>query len=169
MIFIKLNTDYYFKVHKPNTVLDKLVSADKCSSTTIGCGAVAQLEFNHKSCAATKQQVEKLEQKIEVSDKQIQTLENKLDHLTQMVKDNFELILSDGNKNIFEALGNNDFYLEKKARCDTNTPATTTIPTSSRDISGPGCECTTTTAAAPTTTNPMAEGWYLTRYICTHQ
>ena len=67
MICIQSITDYSWQVHKPNTVLDTIVSADNCSSTTIGCGAVGQLEFNHNSCSipATEEQVEKLEINLE--------------------------------------------------------------------------------------------------------
>jgi esterase/lipase len=102
MICIQSINNYSWQVHKPNTVLDTIVSADNCSSTTIGCGAVGQLEFNHKTCAdpATKQQVEQLELKLEqtienqVDDlsKKLETQAEQIDALTKMVKDNFDLM-----------------------------------------------------------------------------
>ena len=106
MICIELITDYSWQVHKPNTVLDTIISADNCSSTTIGCGAFGQLTFKQENCAdpATKQQVEQLEMNLE------QTIEHKVDYLskqvsrklgnqaekieelTKMVKENFDLM-----------------------------------------------------------------------------
>ena len=61
--------------------MEKIVSADNCSSTTIGCGAVGQLEFDHKSCAdpATKQQVEKLEINLE---QQIEEVVRRIENVT---------------------------------------------------------------------------------------
>jgi TolA-binding protein len=89
MICIKSSNNSSWQAHEPNTVLEKIVSADNCSSTTIGCGAVAQLEFTHESCAtpSTQQQVEKLEinveQKIEQAEqnvaKQVDQLEINLE------------------------------------------------------------------------------------------
>jgi transcriptional regulator of heat shock response len=124
---VEILINYSWQVHNPNTVLETIVSTDNCSATTIGCGTVAQLEFNHISCAdpATKQQVEQLEMnlkhQIENQAEQIrtvennvqeklenQTLENKMDNLMQMVKNNFELMLSKGNKNMLKASGNNN-------------------------------------------------------------
>ena len=102
MIFIQSSNKYSWQVHKPNTVLDTIVSADNCSSTTIGCGAVGQLEFKHETCAdpATKQQVEQLELNLEqtienqVDDlsKKLENQAEKIDDLTKMVKDNFDLM-----------------------------------------------------------------------------
>ena len=85
MIFIAFTTDYSWQAHKPNTILDTIVSADNCSSTTIGCGAVAQLEVNHHSCAATKQQVEQVEMKIE---EVIASIENLADKVVDLSKIN---------------------------------------------------------------------------------
>jgi septal ring factor EnvC (AmiA/AmiB activator) len=73
MIFIQSINNYSWQAHKPNTVLDKIVSADNCSLTTVGCGAVAQLEINHRTCStpASEQQVEKLEINLEQKIEQV--------------------------------------------------------------------------------------------------
>jgi uncharacterized protein Yka (UPF0111/DUF47 family) len=104
MIFIQSISNSSWQPHEPNTVLDKIVSADNCSLTTIGCGAVAQLEINHRTCStpASEQQVEKLEinleQKIEQVTAKIETVAEssgkQSEEIYQTVKDADKKIIS---------------------------------------------------------------------------
>ena len=97
MIFIQSINNSSWQAHKPNTVLDKIVSADNCSLTTVGCGAVAQLEINHRTCSspASEQQVEKLEINLEQKIEQVAETSGKLsEEIYNTVKEADKKIIS---------------------------------------------------------------------------
>jgi len=81
---------YKQKVHRPNTILDTIVSADNCS-TTIECGAVAQLEVKPSKCSvpATKQEVEDLSNQVA---RKLEHQAEQIDNLTMMMKKNIDLM-----------------------------------------------------------------------------